>query len=75
MKKVLFSCLIILCTLFANTDFSEMSTEELIALIGYIDQTTEESFYQELDLRVPQMDEEQKALYDEDKKRRDDAKN
>ena len=52
-----------------------MSTEELIALIGYIDQTTEESFYQELDLRVPQMDEEQKALYDEDKKRRDDAKN
>ena len=75
MKKVLFSCLIILCTLFANTDFSEMSTEELIALIGYIDQTTEKSFYQELDLRVPQMDEEQKALYDEDKKRRDDAKN
>ena len=75
MKKVLFSCLIILCSLFANTDFSEMSTEELIALIGYIDQTTEESFYQELDLRVPQMDEEQKALYDEDKKRRDDAKN
>jgi len=75
MKKVLFACLIILCSLFANTDFSEMSTEELIALIGYIDQTTEESFYQELDLRVPQMDEEQKALYDEDKKRRDDAKN
>ena len=75
MKKILFACLIILSSLFANTDFSEMSTEELIALIGYIDHTMEERFYQELDRRVLQMSEAQKALYDEDKKRRDDAQN
>lgn len=75
MKKILFACLIIFGSLFANTDFSEMSTEELIALIGYIDHTMEERFYQELDRRVLQMSEAQKALYDEDKKRRDDAQN
>lgn len=75
MKKILFACLIIVSSLFANTDFSEMSTEELIALIGYIDHTMEERFYQELDRRVLQMSEAQKALYDEDKKRRDDAQN
>lgn len=75
MKKALFACLILLCSLFANIDFSEMSTEELVALIGYVEQPEEEHFYQELDLRIPQMSEEQKALYSEDKQRRDDAKN
>lgn len=75
MKKILFMCLVIVSTLFANNDFSEMSTEELIALIGYIDHTAEERFYQELDRRTSQMSEEQKALYDEDKKRRENAQN
>ncbi|QIR76125.1 DUF1104 domain-containing protein [Sulfurospirillum diekertiae] len=75
MKKVLFGCLILMSFLFAKTDFSEMSTEELIALIGYVDQKTEEHFYQELDKRVTTMSEEEKALYDEDKKRRDNAQN
>lgn len=68
-------CLVIVSTLFANNDFSEMSTEELIALIGYIDHMAEERFYQELDRRASQMSEEQKALYDEDKKRRENAQN
>ena len=52
-----------------------MSTEELIALIGYVDQSKEERFYQELDKRVEQMSEEQKSLYKDDKKRRDHAQN
>ena len=50
-----------------------MSTEELVALIGYVDQAKEEQFFQELDLRILQMSEEQKALYDEAKQRRDNA--
>ncbi len=52
-----------------------MSTEELIALIGYVDQSKEERFYQELDKRVGQMSEEQKTLYEDDKKRRDHVQN
>jgi len=75
MRKILFTCLIVLTTLCAKADFSEMSTEELIALIGYIDQDKETSFYQELDKRLETMSEEQKALYEEEQKRRTDAQN
>jgi len=58
----------------AKADFSEMSTEELIALIGYIDGEKEERFYRELEKRVSQMDEAQKTLYENDQfQRRKDA--
>lgn len=75
MRKILFVCLLLLSTLWAKADFSEMSTEELIALIGYIDPAKEDRLYEELDTRVDQMSEPQKALYEEDKKRRDNAQN
>ncbi|ACZ11136.1 DUF1104 domain-containing protein [Sulfurospirillum deleyianum] len=63
MKKVLF---FILCTLtlMAKTDFSEMSTEELIALLGYVEPQKEERFLKELTRREESMSEEQKALYE-----------
>ncbi len=54
----------------AKADFSEMSTEELIALIGYIDGEKEERFYRELEKRVSQMDEAQKTLYENDQSQR-----
>jgi len=75
MKKIFFVWLLLCSILIAKTDFSEMSTEELIALIGYVDQSKEERFYKELDKRVGQMSEEQKALYEDDKKRRENAQN
>ncbi len=56
--------------LIAKADFSEMSTEELIALIGYVDAEREERFYRELEKRVSQMDEAQKALYENDQSQR-----
>ncbi len=63
MKKALF---LILCTLtlMAKTDFSEMSTEELIALLGYVEPQKEERFLKELTRREESMSEEQKALYE-----------
>lgn len=75
MRKILFLTLCTLSLLFAKTDFSEMSTEELVALIGYVDKTKEERFYEELERRALQMSEAQKALYDEDKRRRGHAQN
>ncbi|AOO63941.1 DUF1104 domain-containing protein [Sulfurospirillum halorespirans] len=75
MKKILFLVLCTLSLLFAKTDFSEMSTEELVALMGYVDKTKEERFYEELERRTQQMSEAQKALYEEDKRRRDHAQN
>lgn len=75
MKKLLFICCFTLTLLWAKADFSEMSTEELIALIGYVEQSKEEHFYKELDRRIEQMSEAQKVLYEADKKRRDNAQN
>lgn len=75
MKKIALIFILLVSFLYAKADFSEMSTEELVALIGYVDATKEERFYQELDKRVPQMNEEQKAIYEDDKKRRDNAQN
>lgn len=75
MKRLFFAGCLLLTMLFAKTDFSEMSTEELIALIGYVDKTREERFYEELERRTSQMSDAQKAFYDEEKQRRDHAKN
>jgi len=75
MKKLLFFCFLICSLLFAKTDFSEMSTEELIALIGYVDPSKEKQLYQELEKRVETMSEEHKKLYDDDKQRRENAQN
>ncbi len=75
MKKIFFVWLFLCSILLAKTDFSEMSTEELIALIGYVDQSKEERFYKELDKRVEQMSEEQKALYEDDRQTREHVQN
>jgi len=61
MKKILFLILCTLSLLFAKADFSEMSTEELVALIGYVDKAKEERFYEELERRAAQMNEAQKS--------------
>lgn len=74
MKK-LCSFLLLASLLWAKADFSEMSTEELVALIGYVDTSKIERFYEELDKRLPQMNDEQKALYEADKKSRDHVEN
>lgn len=75
MKKALFFTLFLLSTLFAKTDFSEMSTEELIALIGYVEEPKMERFLKELTQRFEQMNDEQKALYEAEKQRREPREN
>lgn len=75
MRKVLFVCVLFSSLLLAKADFSEMSTEELIALIGYVDSSKDKPLYQELEKRVESMSEEQKKFYEEDKQRRENAQN
>ncbi|MCD8477477.1 MAG: DUF1104 domain-containing protein [Epsilonproteobacteria bacterium] len=75
MKRALFFTLFLLSTLFAKTDFSEMSTEELIALIGYVEEVKMERFLKELTQRFEQMNDEQKALYEAEKQRREQREN
>lgn len=63
MKKILFSLMLITVSLFAKVDFSEMSTEELLAMIGYVKPANQKSFQQELDARYPKMSEKDKKIY------------
>ena len=75
MKRALFFTLFLLSTLFEKKDFSEMSTEELIALIGYVEEVKMERFLKELTQRFEQMNDEQKALYEAEKQRREQREN
>ena len=50
-------------SLFAKVDFSEMSTEELLAMIGYVKSSNQKSFKKELDIRYPKMSNKEKAIY------------
>jgi len=70
MKKVIFGLVFLVVSLVAKTDFSEMSTEELLAMIGYVKPTNEKSFTKELELRYPKMSEKEKSIYTESIKKK-----
>jgi hypothetical protein len=49
--------------LFAKVDYSEMSTEELFAMIGYVKKENKKDFAKELEMRFPKMSEKEKKVY------------
>jgi hypothetical protein len=59
----IFLTFILLLSLHAKENFSEMSTQELIAIIGYVDSSDKSDFDKELSKRVSSMTDEQKRLY------------
>jgi hypothetical protein len=63
MKFFLFGFIFVAATLFAKTDFSEMSTEELVAMMGYVSQENKSSLQKELEFRYPKMNEKEKTIY------------
>ena len=63
MKKVIFSLVFLAVSLLAKTDFSEMSTEELLAMIGYVKPANQKTFQKELELRYPKMNAKEKSVY------------
>ena len=63
MKKIIFSLIFLAVSLIAKTDFSEMSTEELLAMIGYVKPANQKSFNEELELRYPKMSKKEKSIY------------
>ena len=68
MNSVLIKIFLVLSLLFsislAKEDYSEMSNEELIAIMGYIKEKNKKEFKKELDQRVPTMNEREKRFYD-----------
>ena len=63
MKKIILISFLLFSFLFAKEDYSEMSTQELIAIIGFVKDENRESFLKELDSRIPNMSENEKIQY------------
>lgn len=53
--KVFLATLLFISLLNAGENFSEMSTQELIAIIGYVKDKDVDKFIQELETRIPNM--------------------
>ena len=64
MKKISLIFLLSFNFTFAKQeDYSEMSTQELIAIIGFVKDENRESFLKELNSRIPNMSENEKIQY------------
>ena len=61
---ILLSSLLLISILYAEENFSEISTQELISIMGYVKKENLEKFKQELDSRVASMSEAEKKDYE-----------
>ncbi|MGM0534110.1 MAG: DUF1104 domain-containing protein [Campylobacterota bacterium] len=64
MKKILFALMLCMGVLYAE-DYSQMSTQELIAIMGYVEENEQENFAKELASRIGQMSPDEKERYDQ----------
>jgi len=63
MKKIVLIFFLIIASAFARVDYSEMSTQELIAIMGYVKDANKSQYKKELKSRVPTMNANEKAQY------------
>ena len=63
--SIFFSALLLTSLLYGGDNFSEMSTQELISIIGYVKQSDVEKFKKELEIRFPSMSGAEKKAYNE----------
>ena len=67
MKKIIIIFLLTFSIAFCKEDYSEMSTQELIAIMGYVKEQNKSSFKKELNSRVPTMSTSEKNQYEKNK--------
>ena len=66
MKKITLVFLLLFTFVFAKQeDYSEMSTQELIAIIGYVKEENKAQFIKELNSRIPTMTPEEKLQFEQ----------
>ncbi|MDD2894441.1 MAG: DUF1104 domain-containing protein [Aliarcobacter sp.] len=66
MKKIALIFLLLFTFVFAKQeDYSEMSTQELIAIIGYVKDENKAQFIKELNSRIPTMSQDEKAQFEQ----------
>lgn len=66
MKKIALIFLLLFTFIFAKQEnYSEMSTQELIAIVGYVKEENKVQFFKELNSRIPKMTEQEKIQYEQ----------
>lgn len=65
--RVVVMFLLIFSFAFSKADYSQMSNEELIALIGYVSKKNLKDFNEELKKRLPTFSKEEKQQYEQKK--------
>ena len=64
MKKVFVLLFFIVNLILAKENFSQMSNQELIEIIGFVDEKDMASFQKEIELRLKKMNNNEKAQYE-----------
>lgn len=63
MKKIFMILVLLTSIVFAKVDYSEMSTEELLAMMGYVTSQNQKVLSKELQFRYPNMSDKEKKIY------------
>lgn len=69
MKKIFAFLFLLSMILFAKSDFSEMSTQELLAMMGYVPVEKQKVLYDELKIRQEKMTPKERQVYEENLKK------
>jgi len=65
MKKIFMILVLLISMAFAKVDYSEMSTEELLAMMGYVTSQNQKVLSKELQARYPSMSAKEKKMYEQ----------
>jgi hypothetical protein len=66
MKKITIIFLLLFTIIFAKQEnYSDMSTQELISIIGYVKEENKAKFIKELYLRIPNMTQDEKTQFEQ----------
>lgn len=64
MSRVFILFCLIFTFAFSKENYSQMSTQELIEIIGFVNENDKVAFFKELELRVPKMSSDELAQYE-----------
>ena len=65
MEKIALIIFLLFSFVFAEENYSEMSTQELIEIIGYVKEENKAQFIKELNLRIPTMTQDEKVQFEQ----------
>ena len=66
-----FLTLLLSTSVYAGENFSEMSTQELIAIMGFVKDAEKKKFDAELQIRIPTMSADEKKKYEKNLDKKD----